>query len=71
MHEPSRQWTDAEFVKSSFSGNNPNACVEVAMHGDLVALRNSTHGGQGPTVEYTTAEWRAFLAGVTAGEFDV
>jgi hypothetical protein len=58
-----------EWWKSSFSGSNGN-CVEVALLDDGgVALRDSKDGGTGPVLRYTAAEWRAFVAGVEAGEF--
>ena len=44
------------------------ACVELAIDGELIALRNSRH----PEVEirYTRAELDAFLDGAKRGEFD-
>lgn len=53
------------WVKSSFSNNE---CVEAAAYGD-VALRDSKNPEDGFLL-YSTAEWRAFLAGVRNGEFD-
>jgi len=55
--------------KSSHS--NLNGCVEVAVeHGGGVAVRNS-RDPQGPVLEFTADEWRAFLDGVKGGEFDL
>jgi hypothetical protein len=54
--------------KSSASPSGGN-CVEVAATGDGVVVRNSKRP-YGSTVHYTDGEWRAFLAGVKAGEFD-
>jgi Domain of unknown function (DUF397) len=46
-----------------------STCVEVAVSGHEVAVRDSKDPG-GPTLRFTAAEWQAFLAGVRAGEFD-
>ena len=55
--------------KSTFSGNQGN-CVEVADLPDGgIAVRHSQHPA-GPVIEYTAAEWDAFLKGAKAGEFD-
>lgn len=58
------------FRKSSFSGAvNPN-CVEVGFVTAEVLLRDSKNP-RGAVLRFTTDEWRAFLAGVKAGEFDL
>jgi len=44
------------------------ACVEVAPTTGGVAVRHSAQP-EGPILHYSTAEWRAFLAGVQSGEF--
>lgn len=44
------------------------ACVEIADLGDDVALRNSTDPGR--NVVFSREDWRSFVAGVRAGEFD-
>lgn len=49
----------------SLDGN----CVEIAT-GDSIQLRDSKDP-DGPVLTFTHDEWRAFLAGVRAGEFDV
>jgi Domain of unknown function (DUF397) len=54
--------------KSSHS--NLNGCVEVAVVGTGIAVRNS-RDPQGPVLEFTPDEWRAFLDGVKEGEFDL
>lgn len=57
-----------KFRKSSFSGAT---CVEVALlPAGGVAVRNSRHPDRPPHV-FTPAEWRAFLLGMKAGEFDL
>ncbi len=54
------------WVKSTFSGVGD--CVEVA-RGATIAVRDSKDP-EGPVLEFTPAEWRAFLAGVRDGQFD-
>lgn len=44
------------------------ACVEVAMSGSHVWIRQSADPAQ--TLEFTREEWTAFLAGAKSGEFD-
>jgi hypothetical protein len=34
-------------------------------------VRDTKDGGHGPVHRYTAAEWRAFVAGVRNGEFDL
>jgi hypothetical protein len=58
----------ANWRKSSHSGDN--GCVEVANGDDLIAVRDSKDP-TGPMLLFTPLEWRAFLAGVRDGEFDV
>jgi len=53
---------------SSYSG--VNGCVEVAVVGDQVAVRDSKDPG-GPVLLFSTQEWQAFIAGVRDGEFEV
>lgn len=58
-----------EFVKSSWSKNNPKTCVSVAIKPEGVAVRDSKDPGN-TTQFYTHDEWAAFIKGVKAGEFD-
>jgi hypothetical protein len=59
----------AKWIKSTSSYGNGD-CVQVASLPDGgVGVRDSKDP-DGPVLEYTPAEWRAFLAGVKAGEFD-
>jgi hypothetical protein len=44
-------------------------CVEVAWRGGAVAIRNSTAPDQRILVD--AEAWRAFVAGLRAGEFDI
>ncbi len=62
---------DKDFVKSSFSKNNPKTCVAVAVKKEGVALRDTKEDSLNrSTLFFTQDEWRAFLQGVKAGEFD-
>ena len=51
-------------------GSGAGRRVELAMHGELIALRDSARP-EGPYLIFDADEWRAFLAGVDNGEFDV
>ena len=53
----------AEFRKSTFSGADNPACVEVGFVTAEVMLRDSKHK-DGPVLRFTPEEWNAFLAGV-------
>ena len=60
----------ADWRKSSHSGDNGGACVEVARNlPGAVAVRDSKDP-EGPKLVFTPDEWRAFAAGVRAGQFD-
>jgi len=74
--------TVRKWRKSSFSGNNGGACVEVAVvrgcdcgvankAGEefVVLVRDSKNPEREPQV-FTVAEWDAFLDGVGKREFD-
>jgi Domain of unknown function (DUF397) len=54
--------------KSSRSGDG--GCVEVRIGADQVRVRD-TKNRPGAFLTFTHGEWRAFLAGVRLGEFDV
>ncbi|RBQ20760.1 DUF397 domain-containing protein [Spongiactinospora rosea] len=66
--EPQRDFSQATWRKSSFSGNGAS-CVEVAMSGGMVAVRDTKNRAGGMLV-FRADEWSAFLAGVRLGEFD-
>jgi len=56
--------------KSSYSTGG-GECVETAVLPDRrIAFRHSKHP-DGAVLLYAPAEWRAFIAGVKAGEFDL
>lgn len=61
---------DSDFVKSSWSKNNPKTCVEVAIKPEGVAVRDSKDPGKRPLF-FNHAEWTAFINGVKGGEFDL
>jgi hypothetical protein len=57
------------WIKSSLSYANGN-CVEVSeLDQGAVGVRNS-RDREGPVLQFTPEEWRAFLGGVYKGEFD-
>jgi hypothetical protein len=52
----------ADWRKSSYSGTNGGACVEVARNlPGVVAVRDSKDR-HGPTLVFTRADWAAFTA---------
>jgi Domain of unknown function (DUF397) len=60
-----------QWRKSSYSGSNGGACVEVAhLPGGVLAVRDSKDPG-GPKLAFAADEWAAFTEGVKAGEFDL
>ncbi len=59
----------AAWRKSSRSGDNGGACVEVADNlPDTIAVRDSKDP-TGPALIFTPTEWAAFVGGVRDGEF--
>jgi Domain of unknown function (DUF397) len=52
------------------AASNGQECVEVAILAHSVLVRHSKQVA-GPTLQFSLPEWRAFLAGVHDGEFDV
>ncbi|MFF5208888.1 DUF397 domain-containing protein [Streptosporangium sp. NPDC000396] len=60
----------AVWRKSSRSSDNGGQCVEVADNlPGVVAVRDSKNPA-GPKLLFAPAEWRFFVEGVKAGEFD-
>jgi Domain of unknown function (DUF397) len=55
--------------KSSRSDGTGN-CVEVATADGSVGVRDSKQHGCGPIMEFTCAEWEAFVRAAKDGEFD-
>jgi len=59
----------AIWIKSSLSAYNGN-CVEVTgLDNDRIRVRDSKHP-KGAVLNFTPAEWDAFVGGVHKGEFD-
>lgn len=58
------------WVKSSFSNQNGNECVEVADPADGSRLVRDSKDPSGPRLAFTAGEWDAFVKGIRAGEFD-
>jgi Domain of unknown function (DUF397) len=56
--------------KSSYSGGNGGACVEVASQDGTILVRDSKDHGRGPVHRYTHGQWRALVAGARSGDFD-
>ena len=61
---------DLAWFKSSYSSAN-GQCAEAARLPDGgMAVWDSKHP-DGPVLRFSAEEWRAFLAGAKAGEFDL
>jgi len=54
---------------SSCTDNGTRVEVVDLLEGDRLA-RDTKLGEASPVLQYTAAEWQAFIAGVKAGEFD-
>jgi hypothetical protein len=61
----------AQWRKSSYSGSNGGACVEVAVLRDGELAVRDSKDPDGARLAFTADEWAAFTAGVKAGEFEV
>jgi hypothetical protein len=66
MKPPSTRQSEPSWRKASFCAGGE--CVEIAKEGDAIMLRNSTRPGR--VVRYSPEEWKAFVKGLLAGEFD-
>lgn len=64
-----RDWSKANWRKSSTSESG--GCVEVAYLDASIGVRDTKARGAGPVLEFSEAEWRAFLAGARNGEFEL
>ncbi|HXL88606.1 MAG TPA: DUF397 domain-containing protein [Streptosporangiaceae bacterium] len=62
---------DLRWRKSSFSGNGGTSCVAVGQGDDGTVHVCDTKDWTRPAHQYTQEEWRAFVAGVRNGEFDL
>ncbi|MER5970985.1 DUF397 domain-containing protein [Streptomyces sp. NPDC002055] len=59
----------AVWRKSSFSGGN-NECVEVAIGVQGTVPVRDSKNPDGAVLTFTEAAWKAFVTGVSAGEFE-
>jgi Domain of unknown function (DUF397) len=59
-----------ESWRKASASNGSSACVEAREVDGGVSVRNS-RTPYGPTLRFTSDEWRAFVEGVRAGEFDL
>jgi hypothetical protein len=55
-------------IKAVASGGQ-GECVEMRRVDDVIEVRHSAHP-DGPVLQYTPAEWAAWLDGAKKGEFD-
>ncbi len=60
----------AVWRKSSYSNGGGGGCVDTAFVDGGVAVRDSKNP-DGPKLFFNPKEWKAFLAGVNDGEFDI
>lgn len=67
MSSGAQDRTANAWQKSSYCGGGE--CVEVSAQSPAVAIRHSVDPN-GNVLRFTRAEWRAFIAGIKAGEFD-
>jgi Domain of unknown function (DUF397) len=62
---------NAHWRKSSYSGSNGGACVEVASNlPGVIAVRDSKDPA-GLALVFASGAWRNFVAGVRDGQLDV
>lgn len=61
-------FADTDFKVSGWCGNRPK-CVSVAVKSHGVAVRDTKDSSK-TTLKFTRGEWKAFVKGVKAGEFD-
>jgi Domain of unknown function (DUF397) len=54
--------------KSSYCTGADTSCVEVAVEGATVLVRDSKDPS-GPVLRFTGEEWRVFLLGAASGDF--
>jgi hypothetical protein len=67
---PTEDAACAIWAKSSLSTYN-GTCVEIAqLSNNRVGMRDTKDHGRGPILAFSHREWRAFLAGAKAGEFN-
>jgi hypothetical protein len=57
------------WIKSSTTDNDDD-CVEMRRVGEVIEVRDTKNGEHGPVLQFTPAEWDAWLDGAKKGEFD-
>jgi hypothetical protein len=62
-----RQRPEPAWRRASYCANGE--CIEVGLRDGEILLRDSKDPRRG-VQRYTNAEWRAFVSGIKAGEFD-
>ncbi|MFH8383899.1 DUF397 domain-containing protein [Kitasatospora sp. NPDC018058] len=62
--------TDASWRKSSYSGTNGGACIEVADGFAGVMPVRDSKDPSGPALVFSAIAWQAFATAVRTGEFD-
>ncbi|MFJ6385052.1 DUF397 domain-containing protein [Kitasatospora sp. NPDC092039] len=63
--------TKASWRKSSYSGPNGGACIEVADGFAGVMPVRDSKDPSGPALLFPSSAWQAFVTAVRTGEFDV
>jgi len=61
---------DDQLVWRRASACDANGCIEVAINGSEVRVRDSKLTDS-PVLVYDADEWRTFVTGIKAGEFDL
>jgi len=61
---------DQRWLRSRHGRCETAACVEVSKSGETVRVRDSKDPA-GPVLSFTEAEWKSFVAGVRAGDFEL
>ena len=60
-----------EAWRKATKSNNNGACAQVRAAEGMVQLRDSKLGEASPILDFTSAEWSAFLDGAKSGEFEL
>ncbi|MBT2206607.1 DUF397 domain-containing protein [Actinomadura sp. NEAU-AAG7] len=61
---------DLRWRTSSYSSGQGGACVEVAPHGPMVAVRDSKNAS-GPKLIFDASAWQVFAQRVKVNEYDL
>ncbi|MER7849806.1 DUF397 domain-containing protein [Kitasatospora sp. NPDC096077] len=62
--------TEASWRKSSYSGANGGACVEVADDFAGVMPVRDSKDPSGPALIFSATAWQSFVTAIRTGEFD-